>query len=88
MALRQREDDLNNSRSSFLDAEKELQTMTNQMESLTQEMLALRDAAADADSQRKLAGISLEMRERAAKLDEELRLATLHFQKELAQQEK
>ena len=88
MSLRQREDELNNSRSSFLDAEKELQDMSNQMESLTKEMLSLRDAAADAESHRKLAGISLEMRDRASKLDEELRMATMHFQRELTRQEK
>jgi hypothetical protein len=62
--------------------------MSNQMESLTKEVFALRDTAADAESHKKLAGISLEMRDKAVKLDEDLRMATIHFQKELARQER
>jgi hypothetical protein len=87
-SLHQREDELNNSRASLLDAEKELLDMSHQMESLTTEMLSLRDTAADAEANRKFAEISGEMRERAVKLDEELRLATIHFQKELTRQER
>lgn len=77
--------------------------MSTQMESLTQEVfythlriiwftiaqiIALRDTADKAESLRKLAEISDSLRSKNTKLEDELRLATHHFQSELIRAEK